>query len=89
MVSIHRVSVIAYLIIRVIYFTFRFMREADTRSTCYSSFSMRILLVVTIKKRIPHVGSILNCLYCRCLQLSFSRGIRGLGQRLRAKGDLN
>lgn len=27
MVSIHRVSVIAYLIIRVIYFTFRFKRE--------------------------------------------------------------
>lgn len=26
MVSIHRVSVIAYLIIRVIYFTFRFKR---------------------------------------------------------------
>lgn len=28
MVSIHRVSVIAYLIIRVIYFTFRFKRGA-------------------------------------------------------------
>ena len=28
MVSIHRVPVIAYLIIRVIYFTFRFKREA-------------------------------------------------------------
>ena len=27
MVSIHRVPVIAYLIIRVIYFTFRFKRE--------------------------------------------------------------
>ena len=28
MVSIHRAPVIAYLIIRVIYFTFRFKREA-------------------------------------------------------------
>ena len=64
------------------------MRDADTRSTCYSSFSMRILLVVTIKKRIPHIGSILNCFYCRCLRLSFSRGIRGLGRRLHAKEDL-
>ena len=29
MVSIHRVPVVAYLIIRVIYFTFRFKREAS------------------------------------------------------------
>ena len=29
MVSIHRVPVIAYLIIRVIYFTFRFKRGAS------------------------------------------------------------
>ena len=32
MVSIHRVSVIAYLIIRVIYFTFRFKRGDVIRS---------------------------------------------------------
>ena len=42
-----------------------------------------------IKKRVSRVGDTLNCLYCRCLRLSFSRGIQGLGQRLRAKADLN
>lgn len=32
MVSIHRVSVIAYLIIRVIYFTFRFKSGSEHRT---------------------------------------------------------
>ena len=40
MVSIHRVSVIAYLIIRVIYFTFRFKREAQY---CRSLHNLRLL----------------------------------------------
>ena len=40
MVSIHRVSVIAYLIIRVIYFTFRFKREA---LHCRSLHILRLL----------------------------------------------
>lgn len=43
MVSIHRVSVIAYLIIRVIYFTFRFKSEDDTEIfTLFSFFAGKL-----------------------------------------------
>lgn len=43
MVSIHRVSVIAYLIIRVIYFTFRFKCEDNKEIfTLFSSFAGKL-----------------------------------------------